>query len=98
MPSDVDSEKLLDWIDLSKKLKMTNEDMVKNLQVILTNTKFETNARIQKVSESIQTTVQTRPEPTAHPEAPTQPEAQQVTAVQQFVSLSDIQFTILKTM
>ena len=113
MPSDVDSEKLLDWIGLSKKLKMTNENIVKNLQVILTNTRFETNAGLQKRGESIQTTVQTSPEPivylpeiSAQPEVPqvtaaaqvTAAEVPQVTAEQQFGSLSDIQFTILKTM
>jgi predicted transcriptional regulator len=113
MPLDVDSEKLLDWIGLSKKLKMTNENIVKNLQVILTNTRFETNAGLQKRGESIQTTVQTSPEPivylpeiSAQPEVPqvtaaaqvTAAEVPQVTAEQQFGSLSDIQFTILKTM
>ena len=106
MPLDVDSEKLLDWIGLSKKLKMTNENIVKNLQVILTNTKFETNAGIQK-RESIQTTVQTYPEPIVYlPEISAQPEVPQVaaasvpqvTAERQFGSLSYIQFTILKTM
>ena len=80
MPQDVDSEKLLDWIGLSKKLKMTNENIVKNLQVILTNTKFETNAGIQK-RESIQTTVQTYPEPIVYlPEISAQPEVPQVAA------------------
>ena len=99
MPLDVDSEKLLDWIGLSKKLKMTNENIVKNLQVMLTNTKFETSAGIQKRGESIQTTVQACPEASVYlSETPAQPEAEQVTAEQQFGSLSDIQFTILKTM
>ena len=99
MPSDVDSEELLDWIGLSKKLKMTNEYIVKNLQVMLTNTKFETNAEIQKRGESIQTTVQTSSEQIVYlPETPAHPEAPQVTSEQQFGSLSDMQFAILKTM
>jgi predicted transcriptional regulator len=84
MPLDVDSEKLLDWIGLSKKLKMTNENIVKNLQVILTNTRFETNAGLQKRGESIQTTVQTSPEPIVYlPEISAQPEVPQVAAAAQ---------------
>jgi len=84
MPADVDSEKLLYWIGLSKKLKMTNENIVKNLQVILTNTRFETNAGLQKRGESIQTTVQTSPEPIVYlPEISAQPEVPQVAAAAQ---------------
>jgi len=127
MPQDVDSEKLLDWIGLSKKLKMTNENIVKNLQFMLTNTRFETDVRLQKIGESAQVIVQLSPEPTVQPEAPaqpaqsvaqpvpspaqtraaaqpaqptapTQPEAAQVITEQQFDSLSEIQFTILKAM
>ena len=64
MSSDVNSEKLLDWIALSKKLKMTNENIVNNLQVMLINIKFETDERMQKISEGVQTTAQTCPEPT----------------------------------
>src|SRR5208337_3728906 len=98
MSSDVDSEKLLDWIGLSKKLKMTNKNIVNNLQVMLINIKFETDERMQKISEGVQTTAQTCPEPIAPPQAPKQSEAPQLTAAQQFGSLSDVQFTILKTM
>ena len=84
MSSDVDSEKLLDWIGLSKKLKMTNEDIVNNLQVMLINIKFETDSRIQKISEGIQTTAETFPEQTVYllPETPAQPETPQVTTAE----------------
>jgi predicted transcriptional regulator len=94
MPLDVDSEKLLDWIGLSKKLKMTNENIVKNLQVILTNTRFETNAGLQKRGESIQTTVQTSPEPIVYlPEISAQPEVPQVAAAAQVTAAEVPQVT-----
>src|SRR5208283_3199375 len=98
MSSDVESEKLLDWIGLSKKLKMTDETIVNNLQIMLINIKFETDERMQKISEGVQTMAQTCPEPTAPQQAPKQSEAPQLTTEQQIGSLSDIQFTILKTM
>jgi predicted transcriptional regulator len=117
MTSDVDSEKLLAWIGLSKKLKMTNETIVNNLQVMLINIKFETDKRMQRPIQDVPTTAQTFPEPIVPQQAPPpqvkapkQPETPQLkqepiqleepqlTVEQQFDSLSDIQFTILKTM
>jgi predicted transcriptional regulator len=100
MSSDVDSEKLLDWIGLSKKLKLTNENIVYNLQVMLINIKFETDERMQKISEGVQTAAQTCPEPSAPQQEPKQSEAPQLTLIteQLFGSLSETQFIILKAM